>query len=377
VLALTAAALVIYSAGRLSAELNTEHWFSSSVAGMYSDQIGFALHAQLAEERLPPPPAELDVDLTGLNGSDVYLIFLESYGAVVRERSVFSEPLAAVYDDLALAAREAGWQAASAWMRSSTFGGSSWLAHSSVMSGSRIDSQQAYRLLISSDRNTLIRRFQSAGYRCVALMPGLKKAWPEGDFYGFDAIYPAAALDYSGPAFGWWEIPDQYSLDWLNHRELERAHAQRQPLLVFFPTIMSHSPFAPTPPYQSDWEQLRTAAPYSSEQQHEALALAASRCDDQAYLHAIRYDLTVLSGYLRRQSPDNALLIVLGDHQPPAFISGPEASRDVPVHIFSGNGERLQAFIAAGFSAGVKPQLPAVAGIERLHQLLLESAAKK
>jgi hypothetical protein len=181
-LAASAAGLMVYAGGRLSAELNTEHWFSTSVASMYGDQLGFALHAQLAEQKLPAPPAELDVDLTGLHGNDVYLIFLESYGSVVRDRSVFSEPLRPVYDELAAAAHESGWFVASAWMRSSTFGGASWLAHSSVMSGSRIDSQEIYRLLLSSDRNTLVKRFQSAGYRCVALMPGLKKAWPEGDF---------------------------------------------------------------------------------------------------------------------------------------------------------------------------------------------------
>jgi hypothetical protein len=44
--------------------------------------------------------------------------------------------------------------------------------------------------------------------------------------------------------------------------------------------------------------------------------------------------------------------------------------------VFSRKRARLQTFIDVGFSADVRPQLPAVDGIERLHQLLLETADK-
>ena len=53
---------------------------------------------------------------------------------------------------------------------------------------------------------------ESDGYRVLALMPGLKQAWPEGEYFRFDTIYGEAALDYRGPAFGWWRIPDQFAL---------------------------------------------------------------------------------------------------------------------------------------------------------------------
>ena len=125
----------------------------------------------------------------------------------------------------------------------------------SLLSGIRIAGESDYRLLLGSQRQTLVQHFQAAGYRAVALMPGLKQAWPEGNFYHFlDRLYDMAALDYRGPAIGWWAIPDQYSLDRLNRLEL--AAPGRAPLLVVFATIMSHMPFAPVAPYQPDWSRM-------------------------------------------------------------------------------------------------------------------------
>ena len=49
------------------------------------------------------------------------------------------------------------------------------------------------------------------GYRTLAMMPGLWYPWPEGAFYGFDAIYGEREVDYRGPEFGWWRIPDQFT----------------------------------------------------------------------------------------------------------------------------------------------------------------------
>ena len=41
-------------------------------------------------------------------------------------------------------------------------------------------------------------------------MPGLHESWPEGAFYGFNEIYDEDRLDYRGPPFGWWSVPDQF-----------------------------------------------------------------------------------------------------------------------------------------------------------------------
>ena len=74
---------------------------------------------------------------------------------------------------------------------------------------------------MTQKRPTLVSVFKSAGYRTVAVMPGLRQAWPEGAFYGFDEIYGAEASTIAVRGFGWWRIPDQFSLAALDARELQ------------------------------------------------------------------------------------------------------------------------------------------------------------
>ena len=106
------------------------------------------------------------------------------------------------------------------------------------------------------------------------LYNGLKKLgldlWrPEGAFYNYSKIWDAVSLKYRGPAFGWWEIPDQYSFAQFYRAEASKRN--RQPLFTFFATISSHMPFAPTPPYQTDWRRLLSFTPYEEKTLSNAL----------------------------------------------------------------------------------------------------------
>ena len=304
-----------------------------------------------------------------LQGGDLFVIFFESYGALTFDDPRFAAPLAADFAALERELTAAGWGIASARVESSTFGGGSWLAHSSLLSGMRIADQGDYQYLLATDRPTLIRRFAAAGYRTVAVMPGLKFPWPEGRFYGFAEIYQPEQLAYHGPAYGWWVIPDQYSLYRIHRSEVEQAG--RAPLLVFFPTINSHIPFAPLPPYQPDWRDVDALSdPAEAVMAAEALdgpELAA------AYVRSVRYNLTVLGGYLRQYAPPEALFLVLGDHQPPAVVGGRDLPWQVPAHLFSRDPALLARFTAAGFQPGIRPGSAALGGIERLAPLLLDT----
>ena len=61
-----------------------------------------------------------------------------------------------------------------------------------------------------------------------------------------DEIYGGGRLDYRGPQFGWFDIPDEYAL--AKFDALEAGRSGRPPLFMFFPTISTHTPFRPTPP---------------------------------------------------------------------------------------------------------------------------------
>ncbi|MBL8250092.1 MAG: sulfatase-like hydrolase/transferase [Candidatus Competibacter sp.] len=374
VAALAASLLALYGAGRLSPTLETERWFALPVAGMLSEQGRLALAATVLRDRRglaawPPLP---DSNVRRLRGGDLFVLFFESYGALVFDDPRFAAPLASEFAALERSLADAGWKSASARVESSTFGGLSWLAHSSLLSGARIADQSDYRDLLASDRDTLVRRFAAAGYRTVAVMPGLKFAWPEGVFYGFDAIYDARSLDYRGPAYGWWAIPDQYSLRQVHRLEVEAA--DHRPLFVFFPTINSHAPFAPLPPYQADWSRFdRDFVPDDA----PGSPTLAERLEGQelaaAYIQSIRYNLKLLEGYVRQHAPPGSVLVALGDHQPPAVVGGRELPWQVPVHLFSRDPELIERWLEAGFRPGLTPGPGALGGIESLGPLLLRA----
>ena len=61
----------------------------------------------------------------------------------------------------------AGFGSKSGFLHSPTFGGLSWLAHSTLQSGLWIDNQQRYDQLLASDRMTLTGAFKQAGWRTV------------------------------------------------------------------------------------------------------------------------------------------------------------------------------------------------------------------
>lgn len=307
---------------------------------------------------------DFGADLRGLEGADVVLVFLESYGAVTFENPAFAGALAASRRNLDAAVSEAGRELISAYVESPTFGASSWLAHLSLLSGVKVADQYAYTSLMASSRNTLVTAFARGGYRTAALMPGMRQPWPEGAFYGFDVIYGRDLLAYEGPEFGWWGIPDQFALARLD--ALERSAPSRPPLFAVFPTSTSHAPFGPVPPFLPEWSRALQADGY---RQEDVANAAAPDLTDLApsYLRAIAYGYDTLAGYIRAHAGENLVMVVIGDHQPPAAVSGRAAPRDVPVHIIASRDDVLRRLRQNGFRTGLTPERP---GAGEMHALV-------
>ena len=84
----------------------------------------------------------------------------------------------------------AGWSTQSAWLTSPTFGGISWLAHSTLQSALWISSSQRYNELPASKRFTLSDAFDKAGWHTVADDPSDNTLWKPGTyFYHYDRTY--------------------------------------------------------------------------------------------------------------------------------------------------------------------------------------------
>lgn len=345
--------------------------FSIPVTETYGVQVSrvISVLSGSGTRTLPSSPA-LHSSLVALGGDDVLLIFVESYGRTTYDRPEFVDFLRPSRARLDAAIHDTGRQVVSAFVTSPTFGGTSVLAHLSLLSGIEVRDTRRYRLLMTQHRPTLVSVFEREGYRAIALMPGNQHPWPEGSFYGFDRIYGAEQLDYRGPPFGWWHIPDQFSLDALDEDELQPR--PRKPLFVFFPTVSTHMPFRPIPPLQPDESRMLSADPYDTGPLRAAMAQTPEWTHlGRSYVAAVQYFFDSLASFLRRRPDEHSVMILLGDHQPAASVSGEGAPWDVPVHVIASRPEILRALRADGFEPGLMPTGPSIGDMSQLTEWLL------
>ncbi len=302
--------------------------------------------------RLEQAPSSLD----RLAGVDVYLIFVESYGyTVFEDKRHFHliKPFLQQYEN-DLSAQ--GFSVYSGFLKSPTFGGSSWLAHGTIASGVALSSQLVYDLLVTSDATTIGHIFNRAGYRTVSAMPGTLWPWPEGKFFGYQKHYFARDFEYNGPQFGWSPMADQYVLQYIYQKEIL---ARTQPLFIEFVLISSHAPFHRQPPYIKNWSQIGDGSIYH---RREAVTFPVVWPDltnaSEAYVTSIIYEIKVLKNFIEQYIKNDTLIIILGDHQPNVQITGPDSTWSVPVHVISRNKQLLDSFVSKGYTPGLIPQQP-------------------
>ncbi len=300
------------------------------------DRRAFA--AEIESDRYAAAPPSL----RGLRGRDVLVVFVESYGRVALDLPVTA---AAVADgDRRLEA--AGWRTRSALLTSPTFGAASWLAHATLQSGLWVDSQRRYDQLVGADRRTLTSTFESAGWRTVFDVPANTRDWPEGaEFYGFDELDDSRDVGYRGPESGYAKVPDQYTLASFGAREL--APRVRPPTFAEIDLVSSHHPWTPPPPLLP-WAQVGDGT---------ELRPAAETLDDarDKYDRNIAYSLTALVSWLETQPDDDLVLLVLGDHQPHSYVTGPDPGHDVPATVIARDPRVLHRIAAWGWRPGLRP----------------------
>jgi hypothetical protein len=294
--------------------------------------------------------------LTGLRGKDVLLVFVESYGRVAVQGSSVAPRIDALLDRGTAQLRAAGFSARSAFLSSSTFGGLSWLAHSTLQSGIRIGTQRGYNQLVKSDRLTLTQAFKRAGWRAVGAMPANKRKWPEGStFYGYDKIYDRRNVGYRGPDFGLPPMPDQYLLMAL-HR-LELARHDRPPLFAEVDLLSSHAPWTSIPRLIS-WDDVGDGSIFDrlpTQESTEAALLSDAHRVRAAYGRSIEYTLSTILSFVRRYGDDDLVLVVLGDHQPATIVTGQGASRHVPISVIAHDPKVLDRIAGWGWQDGMRP----------------------
>ena len=302
-------------------------------------------YAALLDAPQPAPGA-----LPGLGHRDVYVVFFESYGTVVLDNPAYAAVVEPALRDFSATVGKAGWHLVSDRVVSPTYGGGSWLAHGTLDSGLKLDPLLT-RLVTASRRLTLPRYMRAAGYRAVEIMPGLKTPEPEHDFWGFDVTEGAASFNYRGPPFGWFDIPDQYTL---RHVDETIGAPGHKPLFAQIVLVSSHTPFAPVPPYVEDWRASDLYRGIAQSEWERIYAPPDWSHLERPYLASIVYDLRTLGAWLA-QLPGDALVVILGDHQPPGFVSGEKQPWTVPIHVLARDAALLRPFRDRGYVEGPLP----------------------
>lgn len=276
--------------------------------------------------------------LTGLRGKDVLLVFVESYGRSATAGSSYAPGVTAVLRDGTARLEAAGYGMRSAFLTSPTFGAASWLAHASTQSGLWVDSERRYRQLLASDRQTLTSAFERAGWRTVLAAPANTEDWPEGErFYGFDEVYDARDSDYAGPEFGYASMPDQFTLEAFRRTELAGEPGEdRPPVMAEIDLVSSHHPWAPSPPLVP-WAEVGDGSVFLGTTEDEGTIDAAGdpALARELYGRSIEYSWEALVSFLETYPDPDRVLVVLGDHEPHAYVSGEDAGHDVPVSVIT------------------------------------------
>jgi hypothetical protein len=356
---------------------------SKPVLATYWDQLDLLASAASSQRIASALPSTSVVDgalasansraLEGLQGRDVYLVFLESVGAVVYDNERAVRVLGPARARLAEDIAAAGLQVVSAFVRSPTIGGGSDLAHVSLLAGMDLSDPRRHDLLLTTTRPSLISVFRSHGYQTFGLYSSVSWDWPERAWYGYDVYVEGRTLDYRGPSLGnWWKIPDQFAF--ARFEQLYPRASPAPPRFVFSATINTHVPFGPVPPYQPDWQRLLGERPFDEADAARALAVPVDWLDmTPAYLRLVEYTYRWLGGYLRLPPSRDTVYVLLGDHQPTANVSGEGASWDVPVHIISSDPQLLARFTAQGFAPGLEPPRAPLGGMHELTAMLLQA----
>jgi hypothetical protein len=290
-------------------------------------------------------------DLARLERANVLLFVVESYGVSLVKNERYTERMLRFYDGAEHRLEASGYYFASHVFDSPISGGFSWLAHGTMLSGVRIKNQGEYKYVFRRRPKTLVHYFNGAGYRTVTAEPATKRPYKGPHIYGFRSQYLYPQLHYQGPAFSWAPMPDQYVIDAVHRRAIDR---RRTPLFVKFSLVSSHVPWNLQPPIIHNWDHIKSGEIYNKRHplQYPTTWADLSKAH-WPYQRSILYVLEVITTYMERYVDDNTLAIIVGDHQPTPKVTDAPDDFGVLLHVISRNPDFIEKFLDRGYVASL------------------------
>ncbi len=284
----------------------------------------------------------------------IYLFLIESYGAVTFRSPQLRDQAVPFVGEREEELTGSGYAVRSAYLDAPVFGGSSWMAGGSILCGVSIGEQQAFDSLFVSDAVCFPELFNRAGYRTIESSSA--STFLEDDYartYAFDAFYHYEDFEYAGMGYSWSRVPDQYVINFIHEREVL---ARDEPRFIYHFLTSSHHPWDHVPPYIDDWDIGDGSDHLSGGGRRFRNRFSGGDEYVPGYWATVQYSMRAVVDYAANMIPeDDALIVILGDHQPREPIADMDGPWWVPVHIASRDHDAVRAFSRFGYEEGMIP----------------------
>src|SRR6056297_3070121 len=305
--------------------------------------------------------------LPGIQDKNIHFVIVESYGTTIFTNHHHFKRMEGFYRQQESLLQQDGYSILSHAYDSTAFGGTSWLADATILSGLELRTQSRYDQVVKQGTGNLLHLLARADYHRILSAPGTNFMTDDyTGFYSYDTYILQDDFEYNGPFFTFGKLPDQYQMHFIHSEIID--HSSSQPHFVQYILCSSHVPWNYIPPYIDPWEKFDKGNIYYDRERNtwynNSWAVGSELFE--GYAHSIRYSLESVFGYARTHLDEDDLLIVIGDHQPKFPVSEKGAGFGVPIHIIAKDHSLASPFLRYGYESGVlPPRLSNLPGLER------------
>jgi hypothetical protein len=149
-------------------------------------------------------------------------------------------------------------------------------------------------------------------------------------------------------------MPDQYTFAAFPRRERPPGH---RPVMAEIDLASSHTPWTPLP-RMVPWDQLGNASifdPMPAQGLMPSVAWHDPETVRPLYGQSIQYSPQALVAWVAGLHDRNVVLVLLGDHQPSARVSGPDANYCVPISVVTSDPDVMSRIAGWNWDAGLMP----------------------
>ncbi|MDW3647432.1 MAG: hypothetical protein R8P61_10230 [Bacteroidia bacterium] len=286
---------------------------------------------------------------------NIIIASLESYGAIIHELPELREFFGPKLIEEGKLLEESGWHSSTILSKAPRISGGSWLSHSSFLYGIFINEFAIYESLMN---NPVFEKYQSLlhvlkdkGYANYYVNPlgGYDMSRINWDqiqrMFAADEIINDEAINYQGKRTGSMgdSAPDQYGFRFAFDRIQKE---ETDPWSMFFISNNSHYSWLSPKNVEEDWRRLNRDKHSYEETEAGSTGLL------EKYKDSINYQLDIFLQFIQQEDPENTVLVLFGDHQPPA-ITTKDSTFHSPIHIISRDKRFVNGFEKYGFKKGL------------------------